>query len=145
LAVQVTSADPGKNLAATGGKFKIGSERHPVKTAPFQLIATAIRTIWVGGSFGHLRQIDRGDHDACWRRQGETVRLRDALKRLFSEVFTHVSLATNPFTIAMAASAMPATIKQSLIAVTPGSLARNLQSIFFEPFVGVEPFCRRET
>jgi hypothetical protein len=79
---------------------------------------------------------------AC-RRQGETARLRDALKRLFS--VTDVSLAPNPFTIAMAASAMPATIKQSLIAVTPGSLVRNLQSIFIEPFVCVEPFCRRET
>jgi hypothetical protein len=40
----------------------------------------------------------------------------------------------------MAASAMPATIKQSLIAATPGSLVRNLQNIFIEPFVGVELF-----
>jgi hypothetical protein len=79
------------------------------------------------------------------RCQGETVRLRDALKRLFSEVFTHVSLAPNPLSIAMAASAMHATIKQSLIAVTPGSLARNHQNIFIEPFVGVEPFVKHET
>jgi hypothetical protein len=82
---------------------------------------------------------DREERDACRRRQGETVRLRDALKRLFSEVFTDVSLAPIPFTIAMAASAMPATIRQFSIAVTPDSLARNFQNIFIEPFVGVEP------
>jgi hypothetical protein len=35
---------------------------------------------------------------------------------------------------------MPATIRQSSIAVTPAWPVRNLQNIFIEPFVGVELF-----
>lgn len=81
---------------------------------------------------------------ACRDRQGETVRLRDALKRLFSEVLTEVnlvlSLAPIPFTIAMMASTMPAAIRQSSTAATPDSPVRNLQNIFIEPSKGVELF-----
>ena len=82
---------------------------------------------------------------ACCRdRQGETVRLRDALNRLFGEALADVSLllslAPIPFTIAMMASAMPAVIRQSSTAATPDSPVRNLQNIFIEPFIGVAPF-----
>jgi len=87
---------------------------------------------------------DRGNREACRDRQGETVRLRDALNRLFGEALTDLnsvlSLAPIPFTIAMMASTMPAAIGQSSTAATPDSPVRNLQNIFIEPFKGVELF-----